>query len=97
MASKFTVEPCCFTQFFNNPVCLQGRVIPPCFGRVGGGPKRLFFYEHMLSSVSELTREGTIWESQRTWTHVDNFVVAVETAETCLSNRKDLYLIRSTV
>ena len=46
---------------FNNPVCLQGWVTPPCFGRVGGRQKRLFFYEHMLSSVSEPTREGTIW------------------------------------
>ena len=53
---------------FNNPVCLQGRVTPPCFGSVGGGQKRLLFYEHLLSGVSLLTREGTILESRRTWT-----------------------------
>ena len=34
---------------FNNPVCLQGRVTPPRFGRVGDGQKRLFFNEQMLA------------------------------------------------
>ena len=33
---------------FNNPVCLQGRVTPPCCGKVEGGQQRLFFNEQVL-------------------------------------------------
>ena len=43
---------------------------PPCFRRVGDGRQRLLINEHMLSSVSQQTKEGTIWESSQdvhTW------------------------------
>jgi hypothetical protein len=73
---------------FNNPVCLQGRVTPPCFGRVGDRQKCLFFYEHMLFGVSEPTREGTVWESRRTCTCGHFWVVDVDNAETCLATTK---------
>ena len=57
---------------FNNPVFLQGWVTPPpfCFRRVGDGRQRLLTDEQMLSSVSQQTKEGTIWESSQdvhTW------------------------------
>ena len=74
---------------FNNPVCLQGRVTPPpAAGRLRADRQRLFFYEQMRSGVSQPTREGTIWESRRTWTRVAKVVAAVETAETCLATTK---------
>ena len=47
---------------FNNPVFLQGWVIPPCF---------MLTDEQIRSGVSHQTKEGTIWESWQdvhTWT-----------------------------
>ena len=79
---------------FNNPVCLQGRVTPPCCGKVKGGQKRLFFYEQMRSGVSQPTKEGTIWESRRDVNTCGQSCGCRGNCRDLLSNHKDLYLIR---